>query len=106
MVDIVTDDMPFLVDSVTMGLNRNNLEIGLIVHPQLRVSRDITGSLRKVLGAVEDCTIPVDEINESWCHIEISKPSGDLSKEKLEAKLRFVLDDVRVAVEEIGRAHV
>jgi glutamate dehydrogenase len=100
VVDVVTDDMPFLVDSITMGLNRNNLEIGLIVHPQLRVSRDITGALRKVFGPVEDCTIAADEINESWCHIEISKPTGDLSKEKLEVRLRAVLDDVRVAVED------
>jgi glutamate dehydrogenase len=103
VVDIVTDDMPFLVDSVTSGLNTNNLEISLIVHPQLRVSRDITGALRKVFGPVEDCSIAADEINESWCHIEVSKPAGDLSKEKLEAKLRAVLDDVRVAVEDHAR---
>jgi glutamate dehydrogenase len=103
VVDIVTDDMPFLVDSVTMGLNGNKLEIGLIVHPQLRVSRDITGALRKVFGPVEDCSIAADEINESWCHIEVSKPSGDLSKQKLESKLRAILDDVRVAVEDHTR---
>ena len=103
VVDIVTDDMPFLVDSVTMGLNRNNLEIGLMVHPQLRVSRDVTGTLRKVLGPVEDGYAASDEINESWTHIEVSKPSGDLSKQKLESQLRAVLDDVRVAVEDYDR---
>ena len=102
-MDIVTDDMPFLVDSVTMGLNRNNLEIGLIVHPQLRVSRDVTGTLRKVFGPVEDRCAASDEINESWTHIEVSKPSGDLSKQKLESQLRAVLDDVRVAVEDHAR---
>jgi glutamate dehydrogenase len=103
VVDVVTDDMPFLVDSITMCLNRNNLEIGLIVHPQLRVSRDITGALRKVFGPVEDRSAAAGEINESWCHIEVSKPSGDLSKHKLEARLRSVLDDVRVAVEDHTR---
>ena len=103
VVDIVTDDMPFLVDSVTMGLNRNNLEIGLMVHPQLRVSRDVTGTLRKVLGPVEDGCAASDEINESWTHIEVSKPSGDLSKQKLESQLRTILDDVRVAVEDYER---
>ncbi len=103
VVDIVTDDMPFLVDSVTMGLSRNKLEIGLIVHPQLRVSRDVTGTLRKVFGPVEDRCAASDEINESWIHIEVSKPSGDLSKHKLESRLRAVLDDVRVAVEDHPR---
>ncbi len=103
VVDIVTDDMPFLVDSVTLGLDRSKLEISLIVHPQLRVSRDVTGSLRKILGPVEDRIAAGDEINESWCHIEVSKPAGDLSKQKLEARLRDVLDDVRVVVEDHPR---
>jgi glutamate dehydrogenase len=95
--------MPFLVDSVTMRLNRCNLEIGLIVHPQLRVSRDVTGTLRKVFGPVEDRSAAADEINESWTHIEVSKPDGDLSKQELESGLRAVLDDVRVAVEDFQR---
>jgi glutamate dehydrogenase len=103
VVDIVTDDMPFLVDSVTMGLTRSNLEIGLIVHPQLRVSRDVTGVLQTVLGPVEDGFAARGEINEAWIHIEVSKPDGDLSKEKLEARLRSVLGDVRVAAEDQSR---
>ncbi|HLX51283.1 MAG TPA: NAD-glutamate dehydrogenase [Streptosporangiaceae bacterium] len=103
VVDIVTDDMPFLVDSVTMGLDRYHLELSLIVHPQLRVSRDVAGALRKVFGPLEDRYGDNGEINESWIHIEVSKPSGDLSKEKLETKLRGILDDVRVAVEDHPR---
>jgi glutamate dehydrogenase len=103
VVDIVTDDMPFLVDSVTMSLDLHHLEISLIVHPQLRVSRDVTGALRKVFGPVEDRFAGNGEISESWIHLEVSKPSGDLSKEKLETKLRGILDDVRVAVEDHQR---
>ena len=103
VVDIVTDDMAFLVDSVTMGLDQNKLEIGLIVHPQLRVSRDVTGELRQVFGPVEDCAPVAGEIHEAWIHIEVSKPAGDLSKQKLESRLRAVLDDVRVAVEDHPR---
>jgi len=103
VVDIVTDDMPFLVDSITMALDRNKLEVNLIVHPQLRVSRDVAGALRKVLGPVEGCPTGPDEINESWCHIEVAKPTGDLSQQRLEAKLRDILDDVRVAVEDHPR---
>ncbi|HEY3954231.1 MAG TPA: NAD-glutamate dehydrogenase [Streptosporangiaceae bacterium] len=103
VVDIVTDDMAFLVDSVTMGLGRAGLETGLIVHPQLRVTRDVTGALRKILGSVEDSSTAVDEVNESWIHIEVSKPTGDLSRGKLESRLRDVLGDVRVAVEDHRR---
>ncbi len=45
-VDIVIDDMPYLVDSVTTELNRHDADIQLIVHPVLRVRRDVTGALR------------------------------------------------------------
>ena len=106
VVDIVTDDMEFLVDSVTMGLARSNLEISLIVHPQLRVSRDVAGRLGEVLGPVEDPVPASGELDEAWIHIEVSKPSGDLSTRKLESRLRGVLDDVRVAVEDCPRMQV
>src|ERR1700738_4772904 len=50
VVDIVIDDMPYLVDSVTTELNRHEAEILLLVHPLLRVRRDVTGALRGILG--------------------------------------------------------
>src|SRR5437764_9354736 len=43
VVEVVTDDMPFLVDSVTAELNRQGFSIHLVVHPQLRVRRDAVG---------------------------------------------------------------
>src|SRR5215813_11531573 len=39
-VNIVTDDMPFLVDSITMELSRHGLDSFHIIHPQLLVRRD------------------------------------------------------------------
>ena len=46
VVNIVTDDMPYLVDSVTMELNRHHADIRLIVHPLLTVLRDVAGVAR------------------------------------------------------------
>ena len=40
IVDIVTDDMPFLVDSLSMELTRHGLGIHLVVHPIIGVRRD------------------------------------------------------------------
>ena len=56
VVEIVSDDMPFLVDSVTMELNRQGYGIELIVHPVIRVVRDADGELTEVLepGAEAD----------------------------------------------------
>src|SRR6202035_4130262 len=73
VVDIVTDDMPYLVDSVTTELNRHEAEILLIVHPLLRVRRDVTGGLRGILGVCGDDADPAvttDEQTESWIHVE------------------------------------
>ncbi len=102
VIDIVTDDMPFLVDSVTMELARHEATTHLIVHPQLRVRRDVTGSLRQVLGLVDADRSAHDEIAESWTHIEIARlPDGAAAG--LQRDLERVLGDVRVAVEDWPR---
>jgi glutamate dehydrogenase len=103
VVDIVTDDMPYLVDSVTTELNRHEAEIQLIVHPLLRVRRDVTGALRGILGVCGDDAPEPDELTESWIHVELGPPRDKVSAEELAAGLRQVLDDVRVAVEDQPR---
>ena len=102
VVDIVTDDMPYLVDSVTTELNRHEAEILLIVHPLLRVRRDVTGGLRGILGVCEDDApaATTDEQTESWIHVELGAPRDRVTAEALAADLRHVLDDVRVAAED------
>ncbi len=68
VVDIVTDDMPYLVDSVTTELNRHEAEIQVIVHPLLRVRRDVTGALhgpgKKRRGGLGGIVPP--QTTESW----------------------------------------
>ena len=109
VVDIVTDDMPYLVDSVTTELNRHEAEIRLLVHPLLRVHRDVTGTLRGILGVSGDASSDTPdepaagEITESWIHVELGPPRDKVTADQLEAELRHVLDDVRVAVEDQPR---
>ncbi len=100
VVDIVTDDMPFLVDSVTMELNRHRADINLILHPRLVVRRDVTGTLHGVAGSVNGATAAPGEITESWIHIEVAGLGDRVSRAGLETGLRRVLDDVRVTVED------
>ncbi|MCO5998820.1 NAD-glutamate dehydrogenase [Actinoallomurus rhizosphaericola] len=94
VVQVVTDDMPYLVDSVVMELNRHRLATHLIVHPQLRVTRDVTGSLQRI-GAGDGLVL-----EESWIHIEIDRQSDRVLLDELEADLQRVLGDVRAAVED------
>src|SRR5579859_4775699 len=68
-VDIVTDDMQYLVDSVTTELNRHLADIDVIIHPLLRVRRDVTGVMRGIRGrnnGGDDANAERDELTESW----------------------------------------
>src|SRR5258707_7056047 len=50
VIRIVNDDMPFLVDSVTMEVNRHGLTLHLIIHPLVAVNRDADGVLQGLAG--------------------------------------------------------
>ncbi|MEV0617012.1 NAD-glutamate dehydrogenase [Nonomuraea sp. NPDC050404] len=99
VVEVVTDDMPFLVDSVTMELDRHDLGTYLVVHPQMRVRRDMTG---RMLGrGQEDVTGQM--LVESWIHIEIDRQSDPEVLLGVETDLQRVLNDVRHAVEDFRK---
>ncbi|UBU14768.1 NAD-glutamate dehydrogenase [Nonomuraea gerenzanensis] len=99
VVEVVTDDMPFLVDSVTMELDRHDLGVHLVVHPQMRVRRDMTG---RMLGrGQEDVTGQM--LVESWIHIEIDRQSDPGALKAIEADLQRVLTDVRHSVEDFRK---
>ncbi|MFC5907779.1 NAD-glutamate dehydrogenase [Streptacidiphilus monticola] len=104
VVEIVTDDMPFLVDSVTNELTRQDRGIHVVIHPQLLVRRDITGKLIEVLDAdPTSAERPEDALVESWMHIEIDRETDRADLRAIEADLRRVLGDVREVVEDWGK---
>jgi len=94
VVEIVTDDMPFLVDSVAAELTRLGRSLRLVIHPILSVQRDVTGALEAVAADGPG-------MRESWIHAEISRGSAPAAE--IEAALRRVLSDVREAVEDWPR---
>ncbi len=95
VVEIVNDDMPFLVDSVTMEVNRHGLTLHLILHPILAVERDAEGVLAGL--AASDAK---KAKRESFIHVEIDRMTGAAAMDALAADLERVLDDVRAAVED------
>ena len=106
VVQVVTDDMPFLVDSLTMELTRQDRDVRVVIHPQMDVVRDITGELQSVTG-VEDGSVAVAEgaIRESWMQVEISRVGQHEDAAALEEDLQRVLSDVREAVEDWAKMH-
>ena len=99
IVEIVNDDMPFIVDSTAMVVNSRGPYVHLTVHPVLRVQRDSDGALIRVLD--EDGTAP-DAINESFLRLEIDRDSNLASLDALRDELLATLSDVRSAVEDWG----
>ncbi len=104
VVQVVTDDMPFLVDSLTMELSARDRDVRLVIHPQMDVVRDITGALSEVHG-VEDGSVAVREGSEreSWMQIAVSRVSDEEDAAELEEALQRILGDVRVTVEDWPR---
>src|SRR5690606_29551757 len=96
VIQIVTDDMPFLVDSVTMELNRRGLAPQLLVHPVPCVGRDAEGRLVSCREH-DACAAPARL--ESAMYIEIERIGDEAELDALRADLLRVLADVRAAVE-------
>ncbi len=87
ILQIVNDDMPFLVDSVTMALADKGIGVHAIGHPVLRMTRDRGGKLDKI-GEGE---------RESMMHFELDRqPKAALAT--IKARIAHVLDDVRAIV--------
>ncbi|MEU6093215.1 NAD-glutamate dehydrogenase [Streptomyces sp. NPDC047079] len=100
VVEVVTDDMPFLVDSVTNELSRQGRGIHVVVHPQFVVRRDLTGKLLEVLPEGPGGELPHDTHVESWIHVEIDRETDRSDLKQITADLLRVLSDVREAVED------
>ena len=89
----VTDDMPFLVDSLSMAIGRAGLAVHLIVHPVLQVRRDRRGTLLDIGANGAHATHP-----ESWQLYEIDRVTDATQIAGLQRDLETTLADVRVAV--------
>jgi glutamate dehydrogenase len=100
---IVTDDMPFLVDSVTAAVSGAGYEVELIAHPQVVVRREALGALIRVLGDVDPDGSSGGDLVESWIRIEVPLLHDSSASVALRNEVRRVLTDVREAVEDWQR---
>ncbi|OLR89565.1 NAD-glutamate dehydrogenase [Actinokineospora bangkokensis] len=104
VVQLVTDDMPYLVESVTAELVRCGLQVHRVVHPIVVVRRDVAGALREVLPTADPITPPEGAFAESWIDIEVLDLVTDGSRAReVENALHSVLTDVREVVEDTAR---
>ncbi|HWK44281.1 MAG TPA: NAD-glutamate dehydrogenase [Stellaceae bacterium] len=97
ILEIVNDDMPFLVDSVTGALAILDIPVSLVIHPVLSVERDAQGRLTGLPDAPAT-THSANTGRESFMCVELGRAlDADLQAIVLKT-LGAVLDDVRLAV--------
>src|SRR5258706_14856581 len=67
VIEIINDDMPFLVDSVTLEVNRQGYTLHLLNHPIFTTERDAEGHLKSFGPAARDGR------HESFMHVEVDR---------------------------------
>ncbi|MBD8894144.1 NAD-glutamate dehydrogenase [Roseibium litorale] len=98
VVEVVNDNMPFLVDSVMAELQESRLEVNLVLHPIFNVERDTKGGLISATGKKKGA--PREDDQESLIHIHIGRIDSEEARQALQARLNSVLNDVGAAVQD------
>lgn len=91
VIEIISDDRPFIVDSILAELSRQGLRVHAYVHPILRVERDSKGVFHQLSDKGKA---------ESFLHFELSPLPETITAESLAHDLTHVLEAVRFAVED------
>ena len=102
VVQIVTDDMSFLVDSVSAEITQQGRSIRVVIHPRFWVKRDELGELIEILDrdVLPGESVPDGSIQESWITVEIDRESDSVDLVAIESRIQQVLADVRATVED------
>jgi glutamate dehydrogenase len=94
VIEIINDDMPFLVDSVMGEIAERRLNVQLVAHPVFVVRRD--GAKLVALGAAD----AADSARESFIHIHVEPIVEDAARADIVRALAGVLGEVRLAVQD------
>ena len=98
VIDIVNDDMPYLVDSVIGALTAAGLTVHRVVHPILTVRRSAAGELEAVLASSDTSAGDDSLVRESWMHVLVDRITDAERAETIESALQDTLAVVRAVV--------
>ncbi|MFP5248153.1 MAG: NAD-glutamate dehydrogenase, partial [Thermoanaerobaculia bacterium] len=97
VIEIVNDDMPFLVDSVSAEVHRRDRQIHLLLHPIIHTRRDADGNRIEVTDTFHS---PSESIVESYMHIEVDQETEPAELESIRTAIEQILEQVRLSVED------
>ena len=105
VIETITDDSPFIVDSLTMQLNALSQGVQVKLHSVLMNERDETGRLRNCCDAraLDSTAVSSQALAESWTHFEIPRVLEADELRNIEKQLTHTLEDVRCAVHDWPR---
>jgi len=95
VIQIIVDDMPFLVDSIKMAINRLNITSHLVLHSPMHFTRELNGNV----GAfVEKSERGTKGYSETAFLIEIDRQSRPEFVKELTSELHSVVSEVSLSV--------
>ncbi|MET0530081.1 MAG: NAD-glutamate dehydrogenase [Microvirga sp.] len=97
VLEIINDNMPFLLDSTLAEVVDQGYEPYLVAHPILAVERDAEGCLVRLVGEATGATRLAVK-RESFIHIHLPRIDDAETREKLISNMRLVHKDVTLAV--------
>jgi glutamate dehydrogenase len=100
VVELITDDMPFLVDTLTMTLTEAGHAVQLIAHPIMPARRSSSGRLLGFAGRGRSASARRAAVNESWQYLQVSRVAGEHECAALQALILAALRDVRRACDD------
>lgn len=98
IVDVNYDDMPFLVDSLRIEINRQGYNVHSLIHfGGFLVNRD-NNQINKIIGRKQ--ALNGDSNAEAIIHIEIDKQTDAVALQTLESRLNTIIADVTITVQD------
>ncbi|NKY60316.1 NAD-glutamate dehydrogenase [Nocardia flavorosea] len=105
-VQIVTDDMPMLVDSVTALLARLGGTVREVIHPIVTAERDAAGRLRAAWPHDADAERTGSPTGrESWIHLQLHPATSAELLDEIAAAVPGVIGDVRQVSNDTDAIH-
>ncbi|BDU05203.1 NAD-glutamate dehydrogenase [Nocardia cyriacigeorgica] len=96
-VQVVTDDMPLLVESITSSLSRMGVSVSEVIHPIFEVERAADGRLVDAKPHEVDANGGTG-LRESWMHLQLHPSTSRAVLDRVEAAMPVVVDDVRQVI--------
>lgn len=119
-LDVVVDDMPFVVSSVMGALDSLGLGVLGMTHPTFQVLRDAGGKIAQIVssGAGHEDSVTLNTtaiptitdlpVTESWVHVDVT-PADDAVVQLVAPRIRAALADVKRAFNDwkpmLGQMH-